>query len=243
MGDRLHAMILGAGRGTRLGSLGATTPKILLDVGGGEPLLAEHLRYLAANDVTDVVLNTHHLSDQVAAYLAEHHPPLPVRLVHEPELLGTAGGVRNALDLLGEREFIVLYGDVIMSPPLGPLLAEHRTSGAELTLTVYAAADATGKGVVKVDGSGRVIGFREKDPIWHGGGLINAGLYVVEPSFFDEVHRGIELDFGSDLLPAAIAEDRLIQAHMLESSALDIGTPDALRGAQTSTIPGREPAS
>lgn len=242
MGERLHAMILGAGRGTRLGSLGAITPKILLDVGGGEPLLAQHLRYLAANGVTDVVLNTHHLSEQVAAYLAANEPPIPVHLVHERELLGTAGGVRNALHLLGQRQFIVLYGDVIMSPPLGPLLEGHRRSGAELTLTVYAAGNTEGKGVVEVNDSGRVIGFREKDPAWRGGGLINAGLYVVEPSFFENVHRDVELDFGSDLLPAAITEDRLIRAHMLESSALDIGTPDALRGAQAA-ISGVEAAS
>src|ERR1035441_6413429 len=104
-------MLLGAGRGTRLGALGLTVPKILVDV-GGEPLLARQLRYLAREGAERVVVNAHHLADQVEAFAAQHTGPPELVVVREDELLGTAGGVRNALPELGTEPFVVLYGDV-----------------------------------------------------------------------------------------------------------------------------------
>src|SRR4051812_18880707 len=109
----MHAMILAAGRGTRLGSLGQVTPKVLLEL-GGEPLLARHLRYLEREGVRQVVLNLHHLAEQVAQFVAKYTGPVAVTCLEERSLLGTAGGVRNALPELGSDPFIVLYGDILI---------------------------------------------------------------------------------------------------------------------------------
>src|SRR4051812_18438306 len=150
-------MVLGAGRGTRLASLGLGVPKILVDV-GGEPLLARQLRYLAGEGFERVVVNTHHLADQVEAFAAAHSGRPELVLSAEPELLGTAGGVRNALDLLGDEPFTVLYGDVLVPEPLRPVVAKHRSP---VTITVYESTETEGKGTVDVDADGRVTGFRE----------------------------------------------------------------------------------
>jgi NDP-sugar pyrophosphorylase family protein len=89
-------MVLGAGRGTRLASLGLEVPKILVDV-SGEPLLARQLRYLDGEGVDRVVVNAHHMADKVLAFARERSGPPELIVVSEPELLGTAGGVRNAI--------------------------------------------------------------------------------------------------------------------------------------------------
>src|SRR5688500_16793312 len=116
----MNAMILAAGRGTRLGDLGRAIPKVLVEV-GGEPLLARHLRYLEGQGVRRVVLNVHHLASQVRAWVHEYPGPLDVICVEEPELLGTAGSVRNALDHLLPGPFLVLYGDVLFDADLSGL--------------------------------------------------------------------------------------------------------------------------
>src|SRR3954454_22943445 len=95
------AMVLAAGRGTRLGSLGLTVPKVLVDV-GGRPLLERQLDYLAREGIERVVVNAHHLAEAVDSFAREYTGALELSVVTEVQLLGTAGGVRNALDVLGD---------------------------------------------------------------------------------------------------------------------------------------------
>jgi NDP-sugar pyrophosphorylase family protein len=219
------AMILAAGRGTRLGPLGRKVPKILLEI-GGEPLLARHLRYLEREGVERVVVNAHHLAEQVQDFVSAYRGRLEVVLLVETELRGTAGSVRGALPHLGHDPFIVLYGDVLVDEPLEPLLAAHRSRGAATTLTVYSAPSTVGKGVVEIEAEGRVIAFREKRQ--EGAGLVNAGLYVLEAGFVCRFPTRIPLDFGEDVLPQAVARGERVFAYPLASPVLDVGTPETL---------------
>ncbi len=222
-------MVLGAGRGTRLGALGLTVPKILVDI-GGEPLLARQLRYLEREGVELVVVNAHHLADQVETYAAGYRGSLRIVVLVEPELLGTAGGARNALPHLGAGPFVVLYGDVLVDEPLGSILSAHRQACATATLTVYEAESTEGKGVVELDARGRVTEFREKAS--DGAGLVNAGLYVLEPEALDGVPADVPIDFGHDLLPALVRNGETVLAYRLSQPVLDVGTPHALELAQ-----------
>ena len=124
----------------------------------------------------------------------------------EQRLLGTAGGVRNAIDHLGPGSFLVLYGDVLVDAPIEPLLALHRRTGASATLAVHVADFAEGKGVVVVDEDCRIEGFTEKGAETSGPFLINSGLYVLEPEMVAQLDPGVECDFGSDVFPAALAQ-------------------------------------
>src|SRR5579884_1046273 len=175
-------MILAAGRGTRLESLGLNVPKPLVEI-GGQPLLSRQLTYLAGQGVQRVVVNAHHLASAIESFAGEYKNPPEVRVVVEEELLGTAGGVRNALAEFGPGPIIVLYGDVLIDAPLAPMLALHRRSGAQATLAVYRSTEVFGKGTVAVDEDGYVTGFREKaSASSEESALINAGLYVLEPA-------------------------------------------------------------
>ncbi|MGH2868772.1 MAG: nucleotidyltransferase family protein, partial [Solirubrobacteraceae bacterium] len=203
-------MLLGAGRGTRLASLGLNVPKILVDV-GGEPLLARQLRYLAREGAERVVVNAHHLAEQVEDFAAQHTGPPELVVVTEPELLGTAGGVRNALPLLGSEPFVVLYGDVLTDAPLAPLLEAHARSGAAATLAVYESQETEGKGTIEVDSGGRIVAFREKQAhAGEGPTLINAGLYVLNVGFVTKSVPEREVcDFGHRTFPRALENDVL----------------------------------
>lgn len=230
----MRAMILGAGRGTRLGSL--RVPKILVDV-NGEPLLARQLRYLAREGIERVVVNAHHLAEQVSAFASSEALPLALEVVVEPELLGTAGGVRNALGSLGDASFLVLYGDVLVDAPLAPLVGRHRTARADGTLAVYATTEVKGKGVITTHSDGRIRSFLEKratdvnEP-----SLVNAGIYVLEPEFIRaRVPLGARADFGEHVFPAALHAGDLLVAYILPSPVLDVGTPEALAAARNAS--------
>lgn len=227
----MQVMVLGAGRGTRLAGLGLGVPKILVPI-NGEPLLSRQLRYLAGEGARRVVVNAHHLAGQVERFAVAHRPPPELVVVCEPELLGTAGGVRNALAHFGPEPIVVLYGDVLTDARLERLLAAHADAGAQATLAVYESEDTRDKGTVTVDREDRVTRFVEKADGQPGPALINAGIYAVQPAFMaGAVQAGAFADFGRDVFPAALDAGDLLRVHRLEMPVLDIGTPASLRRA------------
>jgi NDP-sugar pyrophosphorylase family protein len=234
----MNAMVLAAGRGTRLGTLGRAVAKVMVDV-GREPLLARQLRYLAREGFTRVVVNTHHLADQIAAFVAAYAGPLEVVCSHEHNLLGTAGGVRKALPLLGPAAFAVLYGDVLVDESIAPVVATHRASRAAATLAVYRASDATGKGVVELAGDGRVTTFVEKPATQQGPAYINAGIYIIDPGLVAALPIDAPTDFAADVFPAALRAGEVLVGHVLANPVIDVGTLDGLALARAQVGEGR----
>jgi mannose-1-phosphate guanylyltransferase len=225
-------MILAAGLGTRLGHLGRAVPKVLIEI-GGSPLLERHLFYLENLGVDRVMINLHHHADQVQTYVEQYTGPLDIRCVVEKELLGTAGGVRNALPWLAPGPFIVLYGDVLVNEPVQAMLELHRDRRAVATIAVHEAASAAGKGVVEVDKDARVTSFAEKTTSEAGPVLINSGLYVLETDLLTPLEPGVFSDFGHDVFPSAIESGALLFAHRLRNRVIDIGTPEGLAAARS----------
>ena len=223
----MNAMVLAAGRGTRLGAIGEQVPKALLEV-DGQPLLARHLRYLERHGVSRVVINTHHLADEVESFVRGYGTSLDVICLREDRLLGTAGAVRNALSHLVPGPFVVLYGDVLFDEPLPALTETHTRNSAVATLAVHDAASAEGKGVVDVDKTDRVVRFVEKGEDDSRPVLINSGIYVVEEALIAPLAIGIPFDFGHDVLPDAVRRGAPIFVHRLSRPVVDIGTPAAL---------------
>jgi NDP-sugar pyrophosphorylase family protein len=227
----MQAMILAAGRGTRLGELGTRIPKALLEI-GGEPLLARQLSYVARAGVQRAVVNAHHLADQIVEFVDQRRWPLDVEVLVEPELLGTAGGVRAALDRFDPASpIIVVYADTIVDAPLRRLVAAHEAAGADATIAVNWLEDTHGKGVVKTDDEGVIVNFVEK-PRQPRPGLANAGVYVLQPELMQLAPEGAFFDFALDLFPRALADGRRLRAEVIDVPADDIGTPDALARAQ-----------
>jgi MurNAc alpha-1-phosphate uridylyltransferase len=110
------AMILAAGRGERMRPLTDTMPKPLLPV-AGRSLLERSLDRLIAHGVTNIVVNVHHLGQQIADRIKDR-----ARIVYEERLLETGGSVKNALPLLGAGPFFVLNGDGLWREKSGTML-------------------------------------------------------------------------------------------------------------------------
>jgi MurNAc alpha-1-phosphate uridylyltransferase len=121
------AMVLAAGRGTRMRPLTETTAKPLLNL-GGRTLLDHALNHLAAAGVETAAVNAHWQADAVAAHLVERPPPPRTVLLREANLLETGGGVRAALAVLGPNPFFIVNGDAFwLNEPI-PALSRLATA-------------------------------------------------------------------------------------------------------------------
>ncbi len=108
----MKAMILAAGFGKRLGHLTQSTPKPLIKV-KGQPLIKYHLSKLLAADYSQIIINTHYLSDEIISYVKNEFDNDP-RIIFsiEKEILGTGGGIKKALHHFGNDDFLVLNSDI-----------------------------------------------------------------------------------------------------------------------------------
>jgi mannose-1-phosphate guanylyltransferase len=225
----MKALILAAGKGSRLGPAAAGLPKPLVDVGGSSPL-ERNVAWVAQLTPSVIWINVHAAADLVRARIGDVCGAVPVRYSHEPELLGTAGAWRKLAAEWGETS-LVIYGDNVMRFDLTRLLLAHRAAGAIATVALFdpAVHRNTGPGGGRVElRDGSITRFVE------GGasGLINAGAYALEPSLAEELAPGF-LDFGHDVLPRLAAGGRLA-GHVVEEDGycLGIDTPERLERAR-----------
>jgi NDP-sugar pyrophosphorylase family protein len=229
----VRAVLLAAGRGTRLAAAGHNVPKILAPV-AGRPLLEHQLEYLRRQGVTDVAINIHHQADLVEAALRDISSPVGVTVSREPELLGTAGALNPLRPWLTEP-FLVLYGDVLTDVDLRALYRAQCADAAVATLVVHPLDDVEGKGVCSVDAEGRITSFVEKgarEP-----GLVNAGVHAVDPVVLEHIPPGFS-DFGHDIWPQLLADGRTLRAYPWNGYVRDIGTSASLARAESELIAG-----
>ncbi len=183
------AFVLGAGLGKRLRPLTEDLPKPLVPI-FGKPLITFALDHLAAVGVQSFVVNTHHLSGHFEGFFAERsYRQLPVRLVHEPVLLETGGGIKNAQPWLGSKPFLVCGGDVLTDMPIEPLIEEHFRSGNDVTLGLR----ETGLAADIALADGRVLDIGNR--YGHPGNFDYATVSVWNPQIFDRIPAGKKISF------------------------------------------------
>ena len=130
------AFLLGAGLGTRLRPLTENCPKPLLPI-GGRPMIAQAMDKLHAAGTRRFIINTHHCPEAWAlVFPSGRYGDAEVKLVHEPVLLETGGGLANIAGLLGEddKDLIVWNGDILSGCDIAAAYAHHRTNGGAATL-------------------------------------------------------------------------------------------------------------
>ncbi|QCQ22939.1 nucleotidyltransferase family protein [Desulfoglaeba alkanexedens] len=187
----MRAMILAAGLGTRLRPLTWVRPKVLQPL-MGMTLLEYWAERLASAGFEAAVVNAHHLADRLEAFVHERSWPLPLHVIREPVLLGTGGGLRNAVSLLGDGPVLAVNGDTACDAALAHLRQVHETSGAKATLLVH---DCPPFNNVAVDAAGRVRGFGERgEELCRRDSAVRllafTGIHVVDSKALDYFPRG-----------------------------------------------------
>lgn len=245
----MKALILAAGKGTRLKELTANKPKPMIEV-GGEPLLAHHVHRLRQAGVTEIAINLHHAADVIRDCFGDgSRYGVHIEYSYEPELLGTAGAAKKLEHYLDEP-FFVIYGDVFTNVDLVDLACFHQErkewmgAGAALTMSLYRVPNPSECGLVELTAGGRITRFVEKPPpdqVFTD--LANAGLLVCDPSLLRLVPPATVYDFGRDLIPALLHNQVEVFGKPIadQEYVIDIGTLPGLARAQALILPTEHP--
>lgn len=217
-------MVLAAGLGTRLRPLTYELTKPMVPV-LDRPVMAHILDLLDKHSYEQVIANLHYFPDSIREYFGER-----LEYRYEPELLGTAGGVRACAGFFGDETFLVISGDALTDIDLGAFLSRHRAAGGIATLAVKRVADTREFGVVLHDREGRITGFQEKpSPEEALSDLGNCGIYIFEPEIFDYFPERPFADWAQDIFPALLEHDVPFHIHELHEYWNDVGSLSELR--------------
>ena len=235
----MRALILAGGYGTRLRPLTYTRPKHMLPI-ANRPHIEHVFDLLLRHDITEVVLLTSHLAEAFSDVVARATSNgMTVHATFEEHPLGTAGAFKNAEAFVGDDAFLAFNGDILTDLDLTSVLEWHRAKGAEATIVLHAVEDPSAFGVVPTDDDGRVLGFIEKPPREEAEtNLINAGVYVFEPSILGRIPEGEAWSAERQLFPQLVEEKAALFALGTDAYWMDIGTPEKYLQANLDTLAG-----
>jgi mannose-1-phosphate guanylyltransferase len=226
-----QAVVLVGGEGTRLRPVTSRLPKPILPL-VGRPFVGYILENLARHGVERAVFSSGYLSDAIRRTIGDGDGyGISVRYVVEDEPLGTAGAIRNARPELGDGCLLAFNGDVLTDVDVTALAAFHAGKGAAATILLTPVEDPRRYGLVSLNDDGSVAQFLEKPGSEQvGAGLINAGVYVLEPEVLDMIPTGRAVSIEREVFPRLAAEGRLF-GFVNHAYWRDIGTPDSYLSA------------
>lgn len=221
-------ILLVGGFGTRLKPLTDESPKPMLPV-AGLPVTEHQILAAKRAGIHTLVLATSYLADVFTPYFGDGAKwGMKILYAVEKEPLGTGGAIRNAAELLGRDEPVVIFnGDVLSRHSIADQIAFHLENKADVTLHLIDVEDARAFGCVPTDSDGRVSAFLEKmdNPVTNS---INAGCYVFSPSVIDQIPLGKVVSIERETFPALVSSGRPVFGYKEQSYWLDVGTPAAL---------------
>jgi mannose-1-phosphate guanylyltransferase len=259
----MKAMILAAGKGTRVRPITQTIPKPMIPI-LQKPVMEFLLELLREHGFNEIMVNVSHLAEEIENYFRDGQR-FGVQIaysfegrVEDGELigdaLGSAGGLKKIQNFqpFFDDTFVVLCGDALIDLDLTEAVRRHREKGALASLITKRVPkeQVSSYGVVVTDADGRVRSFQEKPAVDEAASdMINTGIYIFEPAVLDYIPSDMPFDIGSDLFPRLVEVGAPFYALPMEFEWVDIGkVPDywqAIRSVlqgevRQVQIPGKE---
>ncbi|MEH2057717.1 MAG: NDP-sugar synthase [Nostoc sp.] len=262
----MKAMILAAGKGTRVRPITYTIPKPMIPI-LQKPVMEFLLELLRRHGFDQIMVNVSHLAEEIENYFRDGQR-FGVQIAYsfegkiddngklEGEAIGSAGGMRRIQDFspFFDDTFVVLCGDALIDLDLTAAVKWHKSKGAIATIITKSVPkeEVSSYGVVVTDEEGRVKAFQEKPSTEEALSTnINTGIYIFEPEVFNYIPSDVEYDIGSQLFPKLVEIQAPFYAIPMDFEWVDIGkVPDywrAIRGVllgeiKNVQIPGHEVA-
>ncbi len=250
----MKAMILAAGKGTRVRPITYTTPKPMISI-LQKPVMEFLLELLRQHGFDQIMVNVSHLAHQIEDYFRDGQRfgvqigySFEGRIVDGElvgEALGSAGGMRKIQDFspFFDDTFIVLCGDALIDLNLSEVVRWHRQKGAIATVVMKSVPleQVSSYGVVVTDAEDRILTFQEKPSVEEAlSRNINTGIYIFEPEVLEYIPSGQKFDIGSQLFPKLVQMRAPFYGLCMDFQWVDIGkVPDywqAIRGVLQGTI-------
>lgn len=237
----MKAMVLAAGQGTRLQPLTEHRPKALVSV-AGRPMIEYSLLLLKRYGIRDIIINLHHLGDQIENYLGDGKQwGLQITYSKEPELLDTGGGLLKAKPFLQGGSFIVINTDVLVDLSLTELIAFHEEKRAAATLVLRPDPLADQYGSIEIDGEGRIRRFLQAQiatkPSIPTTKFMFTGVQILEPRVFDHMAPAEALRKFSttkETYPRMLLQQERLFGFRFDGFWQDVGTASRIKEAEDS---------
>ena len=225
----MKALLLAGGLGTRLRPLTEQWPKPMAWV-GNRPWLEHLILHLREEGIEDFVLAIKHAPEAIRSYFKDGSPwGIRIAYAVEDKPLGTAGAIKHAESLLGDR-FLVMNADIIQRLSLAPLLEFHESRGGLVTIGLTEVEDPSPYGVVDQRADGRILRFVEKPaPHEAPSRRINAGIYVMEKEALAYIPEGREVSIERETFPALVEREPGVYGYLCSGYWLDMGTTERYR--------------
>ncbi len=259
----MKAMILAAGKGTRVQPITHIIPKPMIPI-LQKPVMEFLLELLKEHGFKEIMVNVSHLAEEIENYFRDGQR-FGVEIAYSFEgriedgeligdALGSAGGLKKIQDFqkFFDETFVVLCGDALVDLDLTEAVKKHKEKGAIASLITKKVTrdQVSSYGVVVSDENGRIKAFQEKPSVDKAlGDSINTGIYLFEPEIFNYIPSGEKFDIGADLFPKLVHMNLPFFALPMDFEWVDIGkVPDywsAIRNVlqgkvRQVEIPGKE---
>lgn len=234
----MKAMILAAGKGTRVRPLTFDLPKPMIPI-LGKPVMEYLVEHLAKYGIREIMVNVSYLHKKIEEYFGDgQHFGVQIGYSFEghtndlgevvPLPLGSAGGLKKIQEFGGffDETTIVLCGDALVDLDIKSALYEHRQKGALASVVTKEVPwdKVSDYGIVVTDGDNRVLSFQEKpkqkDAISN---MASTGIYIFEPQILDLIPSGCQFDIGADLFPLLVKQNVPFYAQKKFFNWIDIG--------------------
>ncbi len=238
----MKAMILAAGKGTRVRPITYTIPKPLIPI-LHKPVMEFLVDLLKQHDFTEIMVNVSHLAKEIESYFHDGQR-FGVQIAYsfegtiredgelEGQALGSAGGMRRIQDFYPffDDTFVVLCGDALIDLDLTAAVKWHKEKGSMATIVTKSVPreEVSSYGVVVTDENGKIQAFQEKPSVAEALSTnINTGIYIFEPEVLNYIPSGQEYDIGGDLFPKLVEMGAPFYAIAMDFQWVDIGkVPD-----------------
>lgn len=239
MAANMKAMIFAAGLGSRLKNETTDKPKALVEI-GSKTLLQNAIEKLKKESINEIVVNVHHFSDKMIAYIKEHDFNIPIHISDESnKLLDTGGGLKKAEQFFTGTDPVLIYNvDILSNLSLKKFIEYHKSSGALATLVVR---NRETQRYLKFDINKRLVGWLNKKTGEKKISIIEnfetavekafSGIHVVQPQIFGLMP--VSEKFSIIDLYLELAKNHLINGYFDDSDLwMDVGKPEQLEKAR-----------
>jgi mannose-1-phosphate guanylyltransferase len=223
----MKALILAAGRGSRLGNITDNLPKPLVKV-KNKPVIDYLIRKLIDLNVSEIFINMHYKHELLEKFMLDSNYGTKITLIYEQKLLGTAGTLKSLINNLSTEDFIVMHADNYFQDDLKMLKQKHLATNSDclITLGTFLVSNPEKFGTFELTGDNSVIRFFEKEKN-SPSKIANSAIYFMKPLVKEEVDKlgEYENDISLHLIPKLLGK---IKAFELAGYFYDIGTPENL---------------
>ena len=233
----MQALILAGGLGTRLRELVNDRPKPMAEIAADKPFLEYQIEYLRNYGITEIVLCVGYLWEKIQEYFGDGEK-LGVKIFYavEKELLGTGGAIKNAEKYI-DSPFMVLNGDSFFDADIDAMADFHFAKRKSFenyvgTMALTEVENRSAYGSIIRDENEIVTTFKEKSPELNSPGLINAGVYLLEPKILEMIPAGRKVSLEKEIYPKLLEKRLRLGGFASNVFFVDIGTPEGFHRFQ-----------